>query len=283
MQVDLSEEGLQHWEDIVSLVFAYLRMLRSGGVPEYVFQELQQLSSINFDYAEKAEVSDYVSGVVANMQEHPSPKDYLAGGKIFRPEPCKLLLREFIDSLLQSIEPLPIGQSEGVRTTVCRVTLAAKRFEEDYKSQLQSSPYYGTQYVASQVNERTLRKWAGERGLSELHLPAPNPFIPSEFSIVASSADSTIVKPSEAGIGPDLIRRDEKWTLWVIVCYYFMLIYFTFSCVFDVQIYHTIFQFSSSWTVSSSNRKWSWWCRWPFRCRCSRTRGGTTDSGHSSW
>ena len=124
--MDLTEEGFQHTNEIVSLIFAYLRMISRIGIPDYIFQELEQLSQINFDYAgwvgvilpiicelksvdvytEKAEVSDYVTTVVANMQEFPSPRQYLTGGRIFHQELCKPLLSDFVNDMILALQPL---------------------------------------------------------------------------------------------------------------------------------------------------------------------------------
>lgn len=124
--MDLTEEGFRHTNEIISLIFAYLRMVSRSGVPDYIFQELEQLSQINFDYAgriavpiryyrsykkcflrtEKAEVSDYVTTVAASMQEFQSPRQYLTGGRIFYPQLCKPLLSAFVDDLLLSLQPL---------------------------------------------------------------------------------------------------------------------------------------------------------------------------------
>jgi insulysin len=43
VNVDLSEEGIEHVDDIVTLVFQYLNMLREHGPQEWVFQECKDL------------------------------------------------------------------------------------------------------------------------------------------------------------------------------------------------------------------------------------------------
>ena len=54
--MDLTEEGFKHTNEIISVIFAYLRMVSRSGVPDYIFQELEQLSQINFDYAGRIDV-----------------------------------------------------------------------------------------------------------------------------------------------------------------------------------------------------------------------------------
>ena len=43
VNVDLSEEGIEHVDDIVTLVFQYLNMLRAAGPQRWVFDECRKL------------------------------------------------------------------------------------------------------------------------------------------------------------------------------------------------------------------------------------------------
>ena len=45
VNVDLSEEGIEHVDDIVTLVFQYLNMLRAAGPQEWVFEECKKLGN----------------------------------------------------------------------------------------------------------------------------------------------------------------------------------------------------------------------------------------------
>jgi len=214
VHVDLTEEGLRHTDEIIAVLFAYLRLLKATGVPEYVYQELQQLSAIGFEYAEKAEVSSYVSSVAANMQNYRSPRQYLTGGKLFYPDLCKPLLGRYLDSLLQSIEPFnPQPSSVDRYNSACRVTMVSGSFAG---STDQTGPFYGTQYSNSSASEESLRLWRGLRAAAILQdgllrLPQPNPFVPTDFRLVADPSEAIVATAFSA---PTVIRRDDKWTLW---------------------------------------------------------------------
>lgn len=49
VNVDLSEEGIDHVDDIVTLVFQYLNMLRADGPQEWVFEECKKLGLFLFN------------------------------------------------------------------------------------------------------------------------------------------------------------------------------------------------------------------------------------------
>ena len=78
----------------------------------------------------------------------------------------------------------------------------------------QTAPYYGTKYNQFDINGDILRTWSSNKLMDQsLHLPAPNPFIPTDFTLQANVVPS--LSSSESIAGPVLLRRDESWTLWV--------------------------------------------------------------------
>lgn len=78
----------------------------------------------------------------------------------------------------------------------------------------QIAPYYGTKYNQIEIDEKTLRTWNSEKLVEQaLHLPAPNPFIPGDFTLLAGAAQT--LSSAASTTSPVLLRRDESWTLWV--------------------------------------------------------------------
>merc|ERR1711892_1382369 len=53
VNVDLTEEGISHVDDIILLVFQYIAMLRAEGPQEWVFRECQQLNKMQFMFKDK--------------------------------------------------------------------------------------------------------------------------------------------------------------------------------------------------------------------------------------
>jgi len=47
----LTEKGVDHYQDIIRLVFAFINKLKSSGPPpEYIFNEKKTMAKINYDY-----------------------------------------------------------------------------------------------------------------------------------------------------------------------------------------------------------------------------------------
>ncbi len=53
VNLDLSEEGIQHIDEIVSLVFQYFKMLRENGTQKWIFEECQNLNATHFRFKDK--------------------------------------------------------------------------------------------------------------------------------------------------------------------------------------------------------------------------------------
>ena len=50
VNVDLTVEGEEHVDDIITLVFQYLRMLREIGPLEWIFDECRNLNAMQFRF-----------------------------------------------------------------------------------------------------------------------------------------------------------------------------------------------------------------------------------------
>ena len=59
VSIDVTTDGLSHLSEIISIVFQYLRHVKSH-FGEQEWEDLVNVKQLNFDYAEKAQAEDYV-------------------------------------------------------------------------------------------------------------------------------------------------------------------------------------------------------------------------------
>lgn len=78
ISLQLTESGLKHQHDIVSLVFSYINLLKSEGFNEVYYKEKQTLYSHAFTFQEKLSSIDSAKQLVLNMQHYPV-HDYIFG------------------------------------------------------------------------------------------------------------------------------------------------------------------------------------------------------------
>lgn len=81
ISISLTELGEDHIDDVISIVFSYIGLLKSAPLPRYYYQEKQAIAELSFTYHEKTSPLDNVSQLVVNMQHYPS-EDYIFGDYI---------------------------------------------------------------------------------------------------------------------------------------------------------------------------------------------------------
>jgi insulysin len=78
ISISLTEQGESCIDDIISIVFSYIGLLKSAKLPLFYYQEKQAIAELSFTYHEKTRPLDNVSQLVINMQHYPC-EDYIFG------------------------------------------------------------------------------------------------------------------------------------------------------------------------------------------------------------
>ncbi|XP_075989549.1 insulin degrading metalloproteinase [Anticarsia gemmatalis] len=188
VQVDLTEEGILHIDDIINLVFQYIAMLKAEGPQRWVWEEQKDLMSLEFRFKDAQEPRSLVVGHVHLLQEFPM-EDVLSAYYImteWKPE--------LITELLSLLTP------ENVR-----VGVVAKAFGDKCTM---TEPWYGTKYLQEDIDESKLKEWETVEVCKELHLPPPNEFIPSRLALEKCD-DSTCDT-----VAPAIIKDNTIMRLW---------------------------------------------------------------------
>ena len=81
ISIGLTELGESHIDDIISIVFSYIGLIKSAPLPHYYYKEKQIIADLSFTYHEKSSPLDDVSQLVINMQHYPC-EDYIFGDYI---------------------------------------------------------------------------------------------------------------------------------------------------------------------------------------------------------
>ncbi|WP_114324657.1 insulinase family protein [Candidatus Colwellia aromaticivorans] len=81
ISISLTELGETCIDEIISVVFSYIGLLKSATLPLFYYQEKQAIAELSFTYHEKTSPLDNVSQLVINMQHYPC-EDYIFGDYI---------------------------------------------------------------------------------------------------------------------------------------------------------------------------------------------------------
>ncbi|XP_049883205.1 insulin-degrading enzyme [Pectinophora gossypiella] len=188
VQVDLTEQGVEHIDDIVCLVFQYISMLRATGPQRWVWEEQRDLMAMEFRFKDSQEPRSLAVGHVHILQEFPM-EDVLSAYYLmseWRPE--------LIDELLALLTPDNV-----------RVGIVAQQFGDKCTM---TEPWYGTKYLQEDISEEKIKEWKNAQPIKELHLPPPNEFIPSKLDM-ETSHDATV-----DAVAPVIVKDTPLMRLW---------------------------------------------------------------------
>ncbi|KAJ2638098.1 metalloprotease, partial [Coemansia sp. RSA 1694] len=188
--VSLTELGLEKYEDVVRVVFAFLQLLQSKKPQKWFQDELQRVSEIEYKFLEKSEAVNLASNLANTMQNrYLEPECVLSDG---------MLLSEFDEELIEWVQGFLIPDN-------FRILLAARELDVDFDL---TEKYYGVSYRVDAIPDELMRDLRGELLFDELSLPEPNLFIPDNLEVKGqkTSADPTAE--------PTLLKLAEGLELW---------------------------------------------------------------------
>uniref|UniRef100_A0A8C9WWQ1 Nardilysin b (N-arginine dibasic convertase) n=1 Tax=Scleropages formosus TaxID=113540 RepID=A0A8C9WWQ1_SCLFO len=196
ISITLTDEGFQNFYQVVHLVFQYLKMLQtlgpqqrwvSGPLCSLIYEEIQKIEANEFHYQEQTDPIEYVEDICENMQLFPK-EDFLTGDQLmFEYNP------EVISAALNLLVP-------------DKANLLLLSPEHEGHCQLKEK-WFGTQYSVEDIEQEWRDRWAGDFELNpDLHLPAENKFIATDFTLKTPDCPDTEF--------PVRIVNNEKGCLW---------------------------------------------------------------------
>jgi len=232
VSAELTSKGLAAVDDVVEAIFSYIKMMQEGKIPRYIFEEVLQISELEWRFLTKGGAGSYAMSLVKAMQEYPESL-YVAG-------PRRVALRKTASgSLLESGKPRTgFSSDEELTDTMdatfsliskltvddALVTVTSKTFEGKTNKR---EKWYGTNYNVRPIPLKTLMQWSNSASSSSLGIsyPPPNVFIPSEKGLKVKipikndeKSQSELIKERTKPVTPpQKIRDDEgdgRWTVY---------------------------------------------------------------------
>jgi len=187
IRISLTELGENHIDDIISVVFSYIGLLKSTKIPNYYYQEKQAIAELSFTYHEKNRPLDNINQLVLNMQHYPCD-DYIFGDYIMSG-----MNNENVTHLLNYLN------ADNVR--VIHVS-QNNRFTK-------TSFWYQVPYNVSSISAKKLALWHelstpknnNYKANNSLFLPSKNPYIIREPHVFDHIDDSSLPTKIEDSSG----------------------------------------------------------------------------------
>lgn len=190
VSVDLTENGFQKRTEIIDLIYYYIdNLLKDDKIDSYVYEEIEQLSKVAFDYSEKQDPMDLTSGIVKDMQLYRNPAKYFSGPRMYTYYPTKSekAVQWFLNFLKRDNSYIQI-------------------ISKDFEGQTNLvDDIYGTKYNNVTVTAaKTKSNLNTNIGINKLALPRPNDLIPTNFDLVSKAY------PMKGGNSEDLLEQPPK-------------------------------------------------------------------------
>ncbi len=222
IKLELTEEGLSNLDEIVSMVFAYMDLLRAKGPQEWIQTEAQTVSEMQFRFLSQRNPMDYTCSVAGFMQQYP-PQLYLSGAyKTFDWD------ADLVTECLASLIP----ENLFMMVSSPAFDASAEDENEEKKQQYETEKWYGTKYTTIEPNEALWKEWKSINHdvYPALQLPLVNDMIATDFDILEpSTAESSFPKDK-----PQCIYQDDNVQLW-----------YKPDNVFDMPKVNIMYRFSS--------------------------------------
>jgi len=186
VDVDLTEVGLAEYEEVLYAVFQYLELLRVSLPQKWIYDELKDVSEMNFRFRQKSSPSSTVSRLAKDLQKTHIPGDYILS---------KSVLRKYDPELI-------IEYGKYLTVDNVRVTLVSQKVETDRKEK-----WYGTDYSVEDLSEDLVSKIKNPKLNAHLHLPNINEFIPTKFDVEKLENVEPLKKPI-------LLESNDKYRFW---------------------------------------------------------------------
>ncbi|CAB4016802.1 RNA-directed DNA polymerase from transposon X-element, partial [Paramuricea clavata] len=143
-EVYLTVSGLEHYIEVIAVIFQYLEMLRRIGPNSRVFNEIKSIGDNNFRFKEEVDPSDYVEEIAECMQLYPE-KDYLTGSD---------LIWDFDEKIITDVQ-------NNLTPDKANIMLISKTLSSECT---EKEKWFDTQYCVQDLNR-------------DLYLPEKNIFI----------------------------------------------------------------------------------------------------------
>ncbi|EAX06805.1 nardilysin (N-arginine dibasic convertase), isoform CRA_b [Homo sapiens] len=172
ISITLTDEGYEHFYEVAYTVFQYLKMLQKLGPEKRIFEEIRKIEDNEFHYQEQTDPVEYVENMCENMQLYPL-QDILTG-----------------DQLLFEYKPEVIGEALN-QLVPQKANLVLLSGANEGKCDLKEK-WFGTQYSIEDIENSWAELWNSNFELNpDLHLPAENKYIATDFTLKAFDCPET--------------------------------------------------------------------------------------------
>ena len=164
IRMALTEEGLEHVDDITAIVFDYIDLIRKQGMQKWLFAESAAVAALEFKFLESANSQATVSALASKLHYYPV-KHILDSGFIYK---------EFDQELIKSYLDLMVPSN-------LRQIVVAPQLPVD-----QTEHFFEAEYSMTPLSKTLKNRLSVVRSRPELTIPEINKFLPENLNVTAA-------------------------------------------------------------------------------------------------
>jgi len=220
LNVSLTPDGDVNRDEVLALLFEYVKLICEAGPQEATFKELAALQEISFAHKEDAPApDDFAASAAMTLHKYPA-REVIRGPFAvddWRPD----VVEEYF-AMLRPESCLVFITSSDFEAEAAEALAGAGAEVQAGEGAWQKERWYGAPFREEPFSESLLAKWRVPKEEVEalgLQLPCPNPFIPQDFSLRGAikdgevSAAETSRSPTEV-LPPTLLLSEPMMRLW---------------------------------------------------------------------
>ncbi|CAL1679205.1 unnamed protein product [Lasius platythorax] len=169
LTVHLTDEGQKHLEEVLDAIFSFINLLKMEGPQKTIYDEIYKIEETNFRFSDEEDPLDYVEDLCESMHFYP-PCDYITGNELyFEYDP------EAIQMCLDYLKPENVN-----------IMILNGKFNAELDK---TEPWFQTRYTDVEIPREWIERWKIIKPLPDFHLPLPNTFLASDFTLIPLPAD----------------------------------------------------------------------------------------------
>lgn len=178
LEFDLTLKGLENWQEIVHIVFQYLKLVLEDEPKEWIWKEVSNISKVNFKFQQKSDSASTVSKLSSSLHK-------VLQGSV----PPEYLLSKSINREFNPTEIKQIGKF--LNPDNFRIALISQTNDGLDKKE----KWYGTEYSYELIPSTLLDQIKKVKLNPELAYPIPNDFIPENFEVYGKKSETPLLHP----------------------------------------------------------------------------------------
>ena len=177
INVELSDKGIEQIDQVISYCFESLARLKKTGVPRYIFNEVQSIAELKYQYQSRQDAFEFVmetGHTLVDEELETFPKKTLIPTKY---EP------EFISNYIDYLTP-----------ETCMFFVMADP-SKTLVPPTKEEKWMGAEYAIKQTPQKQLLAWSTATINPQIGLPPPNLYIPKNLELIHSTPSQQPVTP----------------------------------------------------------------------------------------